>query len=354
MHRLLVACFASKSDGGGVQCVEFDGRGGSFGNTRKLVGLEKPFFLASRGVPGTQIFSNDSSDFGGRESEFIVRLQWEGDELRVVERVDSRGSATCHLALDATGRFLFAANYCSGNVCAYRLDETGGFERLVAEVFHSGSGRSPERQEAPHPHCIAVSPNNDRIWVADLGTDRVETYLMDQARMPLRTGSKVRFLNQRPGAGPRHVRFSPDGRWFAVVNELDSTLALYRTNANHVPTGAPHVLSTLPVGFNGGSTCADVAFSPCGAWVFVTNRGHDSIAVFKLQSGGPALVDIVSSGAPGPQNLWVSGDGRWLLCANMPGGSVVSFRLADLICGKGVTVDRIEMRLPACLLEAAF
>jgi hypothetical protein len=90
---------------------------------------------------------------------------------------------------------------------------------------------------------------------------------MDQARMPLRTGSKVRFLNQRPGAGPRHVRFSPDGRWFAVVNELDSTLALYRTNANHVPTGAPHVLSTLPVGFNGGSTCVRVGhgfLSPTG------------------------------------------------------------------------------------------
>ena len=349
-YTLLVSSFAASGAGGGIYSFALDERGGQFSNLRRLVLLENPFFMAAR-ARCAPVYVNNSPTFGAENPESIIALEPAGQEMRLLGRIGSRGSATCHLAVDGSGRSLFWVNYCSGNVCAHRLDASGGFAGPGSEVFHAGSGPVKTRQEAPHPHCVAVSPDNALLWVADLGTDRVEPYAIDPVSAHFKPSARVRALQMGSGAGPRHLRFSRDGRFFAVVNELSSSLSVYETNEDFVPVAEHGETSTLPAGYKGVSTCADVAFSACGEWVFVTNRGHDSVAVCRVTSGRMELVDVVSSGGGGPQNLWVSADGCWLVCANMPGCSVVSFRVADLVAGRARVLDRVEVEKPSCLLE---
>lgn len=349
-HRLLVSSHAPAAEEGGILCLDFDAQSGGFRNLRRMASLDQPHFMTACSLQGP-VYANDSPGFGSGGNESIVALSLEGETLRLLGRVDSWGSATCHLALDGEGRVLVSVNYSSGNMCAYQLREGGEFGERGSEIFHEGSGPNDDRQDAAHPHCAVFSPDNKRVWIADLGTDRVEPYEVDFQTAGLLKPIGVSALRMRPGAGPRHVRFSRDGSLFAVVNELDSTLAVYRTGDSNIPVAELGVVSTLPEDFRGKTTCADVAFSRCGGWVFASNRGHDSLAVCRVEEDRLELFDVVSSGGRGPQNFWISEDGQWLLCANMPGDCVVSFRVAELVAGHGKVVSRISVKMPSCLLE---
>jgi 6-phosphogluconolactonase len=218
-------------------------------------------------------------------------------------------------------------------------------------LAHAGSSIDPDRQEAPHPHMIAPSPDGRFIYVTDLGTDQVVRYRLDTD-----SGTLVDPLatDMTPGMGPRHFAFSPDGGSMVVIGELDSTLVSFAIGEDGALTPVSGV-STLPADFTGSSSCAHVQFSPDGRFVYGSNRGHDSIAVaaFDKKSRGLEIVDIVPTGGKEPRNFTIDPSGERLLAANQNSDTITVFR-RDTESGRlTATGASIESPSPVMLLFAS-
>ena len=183
------------------------------------------------------------------------------------------------------------------------------------------------RQEGPHAHCIVISPDNRFAYSADLGLDQVLCYRLRRGHGKL-SPNRQAFVRTPPGAGPRHLTFHPKGRHVYVINELANSVTMF----DHDPeTGfliERQTISTLPKGFHGTSHCADLKITPDGRFLYGTNRGHHSIAAYRIGDDGRlTLLEIVPSLGKGPQNLAITPGGELLLCANMPGNNVAVFRI---------------------------
>jgi len=236
-------------------------------------------------------------------------------------------AAPSHLAIDATGRTLLAANYRDGYVAAVPIAKDGTLGPPRA-IRHFGRSVHPTRQEKPHPHSVTVSPDNRWVVVCDLGLDRIFTYALDSASAQLAPANPG-FVATAPGAGPRHFKFSADGRRAYAINELASTLTTYDFDTATGTLTPRHTAPTLPAGYNGESTTAEVRLHPNGRFLYGSNRGHDSIAVFQidLDHNGLVPVEIVPSGGAVPRNFALSPDGAWLVCGHQDSGNLTVFQV---------------------------
>jgi 6-phosphogluconolactonase len=232
-----------------------------------------------------------------------------------------------HLVVDATGRALLAANFRDGFVASIPIHADGSLG--TAQVIrHAGRGAHPTRQDKPHVHSVTLSPDNRFVIVADLGLDRVFTYALDAATARL-TPASPPWIATAPGAGPRHSKFGADGRFVYVINELDNTLDTFAYEATCGALSRKQTVPTLPSDFSGTNTTAEVRIHPNGRFLYGSNRGHDSVAVFAID---PALgtltrVEIVPSGGRNPRNFALSPDGRWLVCGHQDTPLVTVFRV---------------------------
>lgn len=262
--------------------------------------------------------------------------------------------APSHLAVDRTGRVLLAANYHAGFVAALPLhpDGTLGAPRLHP---HSGRGPHPTRQEKPHAHSVSVAPDNRHVLVADLGLDRIFTYALDPAAAAL-SATVPPFTATAPAAGPRHGKFSADGRFFYLVNELDATVVAFRYDAANGALAALQTAPTLPPGFTGANLCAELRLHPSGRALYVSNRGHDSLAVFAVDPAtgllSPAPLEIVPSGGAHPRNFALSPDGRWLVCGHQHSPRISVFAV-DPVTGR-LTLTPHSAAVPACVCVAFY
>ncbi|MFI5356406.1 MAG: lactonase family protein [Opitutales bacterium] len=269
------------------------------------------------------------------------------------EARNSGGRAPCHLMVDRTGRCLLVAHYHAAIVAALPINPDGTLGAPGSLIPHTGHSVNPARQAEAHVHSVNLSPDDRFVLVCDLGLDRVFTYALDAAHAQL-TPANPPFVATAPGAGPRHSAFSPDGRFVFVINELASTLVSYRYT---VATGALAPLdtvSTLPAGFAGESSCAEVRVHPNGRFVYGSNRGHDSIAVFAFAAttGKLSLVEITPTGGRNPRNFALSPDGRWLVAANQNSDSLTVFRV-DAATGHLTPVPGgASVPLPVCVAFA--
>jgi 6-phosphogluconolactonase len=236
-----------------------------------------------------------------------------------------RAAPPSHLAVDATGRTLLAANYAEGYVAAIPIRGDGTLGSPSA-IRHAGRSVHPTRQDKPHVHSVTLSPDNGFVIVADLGLDRIFTYALDSAAARLSPGDPP-FVTSFPGAGPRHFKFgaaaagsaSGGGAHFGyAINELDSTITTYAYDPVHGSLAPRQSISTLPPGFAETSTAAELRVHPNGRFVYGCNRGHDSLAVFAVHPVDGTLfpVEIVPSGGRTPRNFALSPDGRWLVCGH--------------------------------------
>jgi 6-phosphogluconolactonase len=239
-----------------------------------------------------------------------------------------RGSLT-HLAVDATGKMVVAASYGGAYVVSFPLADDGKVGAHVSLIPHTGPlGPNRGRQDAPHPHSVTLSPDNRFAFVADLGQDRMFVY-----RLSLEQGSIVphepAFATMEPGSGPRHSKFSPDGKSFYVLDELDSTVTSCRYDATRGVVEPFQRISTLPEDFKGKSTTSEVRIHPNGRFVYAANRGHDSLAVFSrdAETGAIERVEIVPCGGENPRNFSLTPDGAWLLCAHQSSDNLSVFRV---------------------------
>ncbi len=232
-----------------------------------------------------------------------------------------------HLAVDSTGRALLSANYRDGFVAVIPIRENGALGAPVI-TRHEGRGTHPTRQGKPYVHSVTVSPDNRFVIVCDLGVDRVFSYRLDAAAAKL-TPAEPPFVATESGAGPRHFKFGADGRHGYVINELNNTVTVFAYDAATGALTTQQNVPTLPADFKGENTTAEVRVHPNGNFLYGSNRGHDSIAVFAIEGGSGRLtpIEIVSSRGQTPRNFALSPDGKWLVCAHQDSNNLTVFRV---------------------------
>ncbi len=331
----------------GIGLLGFDLATGAIGPRAATTEARNPSFLAISAV-GDRLYAVDEREIGG-----VVAFVRDPDsgELRRSNEQPTGGAHPCYLSLDATGRFLLVANYSGGNVSVFPIAEDGSIESASQVLAHEGKSVHPDRQEGPHPHMIAPSPDGTFVYVTDLGIDQIIRYRLDEQTGTL--GDPL-VTDVTPGMGPRHFAFSPDGASMVVIGELDSTLVSFAIGAHGALTAVASV-STLPADFSGRSTCAHVAFSPDGRFVYGSNRGHDSIAVaaFDRESRELEIVEIVPTGGREPRNFALDPNGNWLLAANQLSDSITVFRRNAQSGKLTPTASQIESPTPVALLFVA-
>lgn len=326
-----VARFAPGREGG-IQALHFDADNGTL-SIGPRSGDGQVFFLAASGRPD-RLYSLRAEKFNSPEHAEEV-VAWEvADEdgaLREIGRARTHGLATCYLSADPDGRFLLAANYTGGSLVSFPLDARGAPGEAASVIRLEGSSVHPARQTCPHPHSFLSLPGNGgamHAYAADLGSDRIFGFTIDPD-----TGQCVpmepEFCAAAPGSGPRHLVAHPGGRFLYAIDELSNTVTPYARDTGTGALTRRQPVSSLPAYFAGESFGGDIAISPCGGFLYATNRGHDSITVFRIEADGELVRQaVVPSAGKGPQNLAFTPDGRWLLCANLPAGQITVFRVA--------------------------
>jgi 6-phosphogluconolactonase len=347
---VFVTAFAP-GDRGGIHAYEFDTKVGKLKPLHRTSGVENPFFLAVS--PDKRfLYSIHATQFGGKENEQVAAYQIVGrtGELKLLNRQSAEGTAACYLDVDRTGKTLLVANYTSGSVAALPVKPDGSLGEKSSFFQHKGSSVNPQRQKEPHAHCIVISPDNKYAFAADLGTDQVLCYKLDPATAKLAPNDPP-FAQSPAGAGPRHLTFHPGGKRVYVINELLNSVTVFDYDSVPGKLTERQTISTLPPDFKGTTHCADVKVTPDGQFLFGTNRGHDSIACYRIAEDGTlTLVAIEPSLGKGPQNLAITPDGRWLLCANMPGSSVAVFAI-DPKTGRLTSSGEPTQQLsPSCIM----
>jgi 6-phosphogluconolactonase len=268
-----------------------------------------------------------------------------------LNRVSSRGSGPCHVAVDKTGKWVFVANYNSGSLAAFPVHDDGSLGEASAFFQDSGSGANPERQAGPHAHEVMLSPDNHFALVADLGLDEVFSYRLDSAKGGL-TPNSPPLVKLAPGSGPRHIAFRPDAKFFYSLNELRSTVTAFRYDASRSVLKEFQTISTLPNGFTGMSTAAEIVIHPNGKFLYTSNRGDDSIAIFRIDSGHGTLafVDRQSTQGKTPRNIAITAPGSRLLAANQESGNIVIFRIDPQTGRLTPTGDALDTPFPVSIV----
>jgi 6-phosphogluconolactonase len=327
-------------DSKGIYALRFDDSTGKLTPMGLAAETSNPSFLAVS-LNRRFLYAANEESAGGVSAFSIDAAK---GALKLLNRVSSRGSGPCHVALDKTGKWLFAANYNSGSVAAFPVHEDGSLGEASAFVQHSGSSVNPQRQAGPHAHSVNVSPENRFVLVADLGLDQILTYRIDAAKglVPAEPLFKV-----QPGSGPRHLAFSPDGRFAYAINEMPAAVTVFQYNAASGSLKEAQTISALPADYTGAKSAAEIAVHPSGKFVYASNRGHDSIAIFRVDAAKGTLTSAghVLTGGKTPRNFAIDPGGKFLLAANQDSGNVVVFRI-DRNTG-GLTPSGIEVSIPS-------
>ena len=294
---------------------------------------------------------------GAVSSFSIDHSNW---KLKPINQVASGGTDPCYVALDRSGKYLLIANYTAGTVAVIPVAQDGRLSEASSVLKNEGApGPVKDRQEGPHAHFIEASARNRFAYVADLGLDRILIYRFDAekgvlSRGPSTAGADFFSAKLAPATGPRHLAFSADGKFLYVIGELDSTVTVFANAANQ--TYRPiQKISALPAGFAGKNTAAEIAIHPSGKFLYTSNRGDDSIAVFAIdqRSGRLTFVERVSSGGKTPRNFAIDPGGSHLLAANQDSGNIVEFTI-DRSTGTLTSGGEVaKLASPVCLVFLA-
>ncbi len=271
-------------------------------------------------------------------------------QLTRLNQQASGGAGPCHLTVDKTGRHVLVANYGGGSVAVLPIREDGALGAATCVVQHQGASVHPQRQRQPHVHSVNLAPDNRHALVADLGTDHVMVYRFDAARGVLETPAAQAFKTP-PGSGPRHLAFHPGGQRVLVLNELSSTLMLLDYDAETGRLAPVQTVSTLPEGYAGENTTAEVAVHPNGRFGYASNRGHDSLAVFALDPAAQRLEPLghVSTQGRTPRHFALDPAGRYLWAANQASHTLVVYRVDEATGRLQPTGQTREVGSPVCV-----
>ena len=344
-QQFYIGSYAHKEEQS-IYSAWLDGETGQIHLAGGTAGLENPSFLAVN-REGTSLYA--VSEISGSEHGGVVcySRNAEQGQLTAVTEWSTLGGSPCHIILDEQENVIIITNYMGGNVCTFKLGEDGMLAGLADNAVHTGKGPREDRQEAAHPHSAIVDPKNRFVLVADLGTDKLVHY-----RLEGETGRLIPHQETKtaPGAGPRHLAFHPIDELLYVVNELDCTVAVYSYDSESSKLAMVQVISTLPESFTGANTAADIHLTSDGRYLYASNRGHDSLAVYHvLQDGLLKLVEYAPTGGQTPRNFAIAADDRYLLVANQDSNNIVSYRIDPNNGRLLATGHEIHVKAPVCI-----
>lgn len=273
---------------------------------------------------------NETNDFEGNNSGAlsVFSINRESGGLTLLQQTSSQGAAPCHLSIDPHGRHLMVANYSGGSSAIFPITANGQLGATTAFVQQVGSSVDPQRQKGPHAHSIQATADNRFVTVTDLGTDKVMVYPFDAERGELDTAHST-HATLPPGSGPRHLAYSRDGNTVYVLNELTSNVVVFSWDARSASLEPRQTVPVLPNRYTGVNNAAEILVDAGGRFLYVSNRGDDSIGLFRIESPDGRLtpVDWFPSGGRGPRHMELDPTGKWLMVANQYTDNLSIFKI---------------------------
>jgi 6-phosphogluconolactonase len=350
LTRVYISTYGTDRDG--IYLAELNPRTGDLKLLHRAVALKNVQFLAIHPNQRFLYATCDVDDYpatkGGAVAAFKVDASTAG--LTPLNHQSAHGELPCHLSVDRQGKHALVANYMGGSVAALPIGNDGTLGRATSAVYHEGSSVNKENQAGPHPHAINLDAANRYALVADLGLDKLLVYRFDAATGRL-APNEPNALAVAPGAGPRHIALHPNGKWVYVINELDSTVNALRYDSKTGVLTMMHTVSTLPAGAKVENITGEIEVHSNGKFLYGSNRGHDSIAVFAIdqETGRITAVDYFPAGGRTPRHFNIDPSGKFLLSANMDSDSITVHQI-DTASGKLTPLaHEIKVQQPQCI-----
>ena len=355
-HQVFIGTYTPKGDSSrGIYTATLDATTATLGEPRLAAETENPTFVVlhpnDRVVYALGQCVNEAGKTGGAVTAFA--LDRHTGALAALNMQPTGGGGTSHLGVDATGRLLVTISYSGGDIATFPLAADGRIGARTGFIKPSGPlGPVAARQDKPHPHSVTFSPDNRHAYVCDLAQDKVLCFRVDAAAATLTPAGE---FSSRAGAGPRHAKFCASGRFFYVINELDSTIATFVCNPETGALSPMQVVATLPDGYTGTNICAEIRIHPNGRFVYGSNRGHDSLTVYARDPklGALTLVEIVPCGGQHPRNFALSPDGNTLVCANRDTNNLTVFRVDEKSGRLTATGQSVPSSQAVCVMFAS-
>jgi 6-phosphogluconolactonase len=270
------------------------------------------------------------SELDGKEDGAVASFSMDRKtgKLTPINHVGSAGQAPCYLSIDSSGRMVIVANYVTGGVSSYPIHKDGSIGEIASLMKAEGSGPNKSRQEGPHAHEAVITPDNKRVYVPDLGLDRIRIYQIDPATAKL-TPNDPPYAQAGAGHGPRHLVFDKAAKYAYLVNEIKPFVSVFERDASNGALKHIQDVPTIPEDFKEDNTGAEIRMHPSGKFVYASNRGHDSIQVFAVDSstGKLSQVQVVPTGGKEPRGFALDPTGQFLIAGNQKSNSISVFKV---------------------------
>jgi 6-phosphogluconolactonase len=343
---------AKGPDAKGVYACTFEPSEMRFGPVSLVAEFESATWLATHPSNRVLYAVSERGNDGKTDGEVLsFAIEPATGSLRPLNRVSSGGGGPTHLAVDKAGKAIAVANYGGASVTVLRLNPDGSLGERTALAQHTGSSVDPTRQASPHPHAVVPSPDERFLFVPDRGTDKVYSYRFDVPAGSLAPNDPP-FTRVPPGSGPRHFAFHPGGTFAYLINEMGSRITAFSHDAAKGRLTGIQTISTLPEGFAGTNTAAEVVVDRVGTFLYASNRGDDSIVVFSINPADGTLTQVqrVPTRGKRPRSFNIDPSGRFLLVANQDSNSVVVFEV-NASTGELSPLGRsLRVPAPACIV----
>ena len=333
----------------GIYVYRFDSKTGKLSGGTLAVETSNPSFLAVHPNQKYLYAANENND--GMISAFAIDAA--SGHLKLLNSVSSKGAGPCHVSVDKTGKWVFTANYNNGSAAAFPVKADGSLGEAAWSVQDNGSSVDPQRQKGPHAHSANLAPDNRHMLLADLGLDHVLVFRLDAAKGVLGPNDPP-FGKVPPGSGPRHLVFSTNGKFAYVINEMAGSVTAFRWDAARGSLSEIETVSTLPAGYSGAKSSAEIAIHPNGKFLYGSNRGNNTIALFDVDgsSGKLKLVDDFPSQGKTPRSFAIDPSGAFLIAAHQDSDNLVEFRIDAKTGRLSPMGDTQEVGAPVCVVFA--
>jgi len=328
---LFIGTYTRGGKSKGIYSYRMDGRTGALKALSSASGLTNPSFVCldptNRYLYAvSEVESNDGVP-GGAVSSFKVDRG--SGRLQLMNTQSTKGPGPCHVTVDATGKLAIVSNYGGGSVAVFPIAGDGSLEEASQFIQHEGhSGVNERRQAGPHAHSATIDHQNRYVYIADLGKDKIMIYELDLAGRRIKPASTP-WIETAPGAGPRHFDFHSNHKFAYAINELGNTIALYAYDSGSGGLKELQTVPTLPASFNGQNSTADIHVHPSGKFVYGSNRGHDSLVIYRISEndGRMTYVGHQPTGGKTPRNFAIDPSGMFAFAENQNSDTIVTFKI---------------------------
>ncbi|MEO5600599.1 MAG: lactonase family protein [Cyclobacteriaceae bacterium] len=346
-YNLIIGTYTNENKSNGIHVYSFNTETGKFNEKSKIVDVTNPSYLAISGDKKNVYSVSEAGQ--GKSTISAFSFDAKSGKLTFLNSVSSGGNGPCYVSIDDKKRFVFAGNYGDGSLSAIRIDKDGSLNADAQTIKHEGSSVNKSRQDKPHVHSVVLSPDNRYLLTPDLGTDKVNVYRFDPAKPQPLTPASPAFATVKPGTGPRHLTFHPNGKFAYLILEMEGAIAAFDYNNGKLEE--KQSITMLAPGFGGKVGAADIHISPDGKFLYGSNRGEaNEVVIYAIGKDGKlTYVGRQAEFINTPRNFVIDPTGKFLLVANQNANNVVIFKRDQKTGLLSSTGEKILVDKPVCL-----